>query len=110
MNGFFNRLRVNANGRGYGCQVGHPCPVAGTGTETPENTVSFRVAPWDAQWCGSRPIFVKTRGNALKWRAGSFHLELAAMLPVYLYVDGKWAVYGLYHEPEWVSFEVKKNS
>jgi len=32
------------------------------------------------------------------------------MLPVYLYVDGKWAVYGLYHEPEWVSFEVKKNS
>ncbi len=28
---------------------------------------------------------------------------------LYLYENGKWSVYGLYHEPDWVRVEVRKD-
>lgn len=29
---------------------------------------------------------------------------------LYLYDNGRWSVYGLYHEPDWIRFEVRKDA
>jgi len=29
---------------------------------------------------------------------------------LYLYDSGRWSVYGLYHEPDWIRVEVRKNT
>ena len=29
---------------------------------------------------------------------------------LYLYDEGKWSVYGLYHEPDWIRVEVRKDA